>query len=348
MALPNDTLGRWWIEIASVNPSLVNDFRRCLIAFVAFDRGSKPNLAGTGFLIASGTNIALAITAKHVLTEGVLNIQRPVPRHSPSALFVPSSSLTPAIHKEKLRALWHDSEKGEALVIPHASYNEILDIACCILTPQGLIETPSIFKETIPLDTARPSVGDIVQMVSLDGMDLVDYVPHSQFSGPRPFSVFHRVSIRIGVVTAVYPQGFRQYQWPCFTTSIPAEPGMSGGFVYFPREGHTIAACGIICADNSPPEARSNQLLCGESVIAYSWPALALTVPECLEPDSPMHTLYDMMQAGTMPLAVGGIDQITISDRHQNGDCTIDYAEEIKEKPKAKSKGPKSKGPGSD
>src|SRR4030066_1521292 len=119
--LPNDTLGRWWIEIASVNPSLVNDFRRCLIAFVAFDRGSKPNLAGTGFLIASGTNIALAITAKHVLTEGVLNIQRPVPRHSPSALFVPSSARAPLLHEEKLRAIWMGSETADLLFARHLS-----------------------------------------------------------------------------------------------------------------------------------------------------------------------------------------------------------------------------------
>jgi hypothetical protein len=69
MPLPDDTLGRWWIELAGTNPNLVDDFRSCLVAFVAFDRGTKPGLAGTGFIIGTGENIALAITAKHVLTE---------------------------------------------------------------------------------------------------------------------------------------------------------------------------------------------------------------------------------------------------------------------------------------
>lgn len=323
--LLTDTLGRQWIEIAAENPELVDSFRPCLVAFVGFDRGSKPGLAGTGFLIAGGANLGLVITAKHVLAEGVLNIQRPVPRHSPSALFISASSLIPDIRKEKLRCLWLDSTHGEAFVVPHVSYNDILDIACCVLVPQEVTSAPFTFPRAIPLDTARPSIGDVVHMVSLDGMELLDYAPFDPASGPRPFSVYRRTSIRVGVVTATYPQGFRQYKWPCFTTSIPAEPGMSGGFVYFPREGYAIAACGIVCADNSSPEARLNQLVCGESVIAYSWPALALNLPEQLSENAPSYTLHDMMRKGTVPMAIGGIDHIEISNRELNGDCTIEY-----------------------
>lgn len=323
--LLTDTLGRQWIEIAAENPELVDNFGPCLVAFLAFDRGSTPGLAGTGFIIAGGANLGLVITAKHVLAEAVVTIQRPVPRYSPSALFIPASSTVPNVEKEKLRCLWLDSTKGEAFVVPHVSYNDALDIACCILMPQEPSDTPFTFPRAIPLDTARPTIGDVIHMVSLDGMELTDHVPANHTSGPRPFSVYRRVSIRVGVVTAVYPEGFRQYRWPCFTTSIPAEPGMSGGFVYFPREGYTIAACGIVCADNSSPEARSNQMICGESVIAYSWPALALNVPEKLPPPAPSYTLHDMMRQGTMPMAMGGIEHIQISNRELNGDCTIEY-----------------------
>lgn len=328
MALPDDTLGRWWIELTGVNPNLVEDFRPCLVAFVAFDRGIKPGLAGTGFIIGTGENIALAITAKHVLTEGVLNIQRPLPRQAPSAIFVPPSSLIPAIEKEKLRAIWHDGTGGDALTIPHCSYHDDLDIACCLLTPQEIIETPFMFRGHIPLDTALPSVGDIVHTVSLDGLNLIDFAPPTSTpykEVPRPFATFHSISVRRGIITEVYPQGFRQYRWPCFTTSIPVEPGMSGGFVYFPRDGYTIAACGIICADNSTTQARKNQMVCGESVIAYSWPALALSLPERLPPPAPSYTLHEMMRKGMMPMAVGGIDQIEISDKEPDGGFTIEY-----------------------
>ncbi|WP_177171096.1 trypsin-like peptidase domain-containing protein [Nitrosospira multiformis] len=308
-----------------MNPNLVDDFRPCLVAFVAFDHGNKPGLAGTGFIIGTGENIALVITAKHVLTEGVLNIQRPVPRYAPSAIFVPASSLAPAIEKEKLRAMWLDGTRGEAMTIPHCSYNDVLDIACCILLPQEITETPFMFRGVIPLDTARPSVGDIVHTVSLDAMDVIDHAHSAPFSGPRPFTASQRISIRRGLVTGVYPDGFRQYRWPCFTTSIPVEPGMSGGFVYFPREAYTISACGIVCADNSPSEARSNQMISGESVIAYSWPALALSLPERLPLPAPSYSLHEMMRKGAMPMAIGGIDHIEISNREPNGDCTIEY-----------------------
>ena len=90
MPIPNDTENRYWLDISSANPKLMDEFRPCLVAFLAFDNGRMPGLAGTGFVIGAGIGHALVITAKHVLTEGVLNIQRPLSRHAPSALFVPS------------------------------------------------------------------------------------------------------------------------------------------------------------------------------------------------------------------------------------------------------------------
>ena len=204
----------------------------------------------------------------------------------------------------------------------HLSYHNSLDIACCILGPQESYATQ--FKPiSIPLDTARPSVGDIVHMVSQGEIEISEDLPPTDFTGiGQKLTIHRRVSIRIGTVTAIYPQGFRQYPWQCFTTSIPAEPGMSGGFVYLPREGMPIAACGIVCADNSTLEARTDYSLCGESVIACAWVALSLPVPQNLANDSPMRTLLDMMRAGDMAHAVGGIDHIQIIDQG-NGDITI-------------------------
>jgi len=122
-----------------------------------------------------------------------------------------------------------------------------------------------------------------------------------------------------------YPGGLRQYKWPCFTTSIPADPGMSGGFVTLPQDGKTIAVCGIVCADNSTDEARSDSLQCGDSVIACAWPALSLRVPESIPSTqtTPTYTLLEMMRAGRIDKAVGGIDQINLVER-DNGDCTIE------------------------
>lgn len=321
--IPNDPENRYWLDVSIANPKLVDEFRPCLVGLLAFNYGQVPDLAGTGFVIGANTGLAIVITAKHVLTEGVLNIQRPVPMHAPSALFVPASSKAPLLNEEKLRAIWMGSESADMLYARHLSYHDSLDIACCLLAPQE--EYATQFKPiTIPLDTTRPSVGDVVHMVSQGGMEILDRLPPTGVKGiGQRFTVHRRVSIRIGTVTAIYPQGFRQYPWQGFTTSIPVEPGMSGGFVYLPREGMPVSACGIVCADNSSPNAYTDFSVCGESVIACAWTALSLPVPQYYASDAPMSTLLDMMKTGAMPPAVGGIDHIRIIDRG-NGDGAIE------------------------
>jgi len=280
MPIPNDPENRHWVDISSANPERVDDFRPCLVGFLAHDYDHKPDIAGTGFVIGAGTDFAIVITAKHVVTEGVLNIQRPVPRHAPSALFVPASSKIPSLNEEKLRTFWVGSKSTDMLFVRHLSYHDSEDIACSIVAPQKSYATQ--FKpRPIPLDTIRPAVGDVVHMVSQSRMKISDRSPPIGVKGTGQRFIVHRnVSIRVGTVTAIYPQGFRQYPWQCFTTSIPAEPGMSGGFVYLPRDGAQIAACGIVCADNSIAEAYTDYSVCGESVIACAWVALSLLVPK--------------------------------------------------------------------
>lgn len=319
MPIPDDPENRYWVDISSANPERVDDFRPCLVGFTAYDYGHEPDIAGTGFVIGMGADFAIVITAKHVLTEGVQYIQRPVPRHAPSALFVPASSKIPSLNEEKLRTFWAGSESADMLFVRHLSYHDSEDIACCIVAPQKLYATQ--FKpRPIPLDTTRPSVGDVVHMVSQSGMKISDRLSPTGVKGTGQQFVVHRnVSIRVGTVTAIYPQGFRQYPWQCFTTSIPAEPGMSGGFVYLPRDGSQIAACGIVCADNSIPEAYTDYSICGESVIACAWVALSLPVPQYHANDSSMRTLLEMMKMGAMIPAVGGVDHIQIIGRDDEG-----------------------------
>lgn len=310
MSIPNDPLNRAWYE--GNNTHLVDGLRSSLVGYLAFDHNHVPSLSGTGFIVAGANALSLAITAKHVLTPGVVNIQRPVPIHTP--IFVPASSTRPSIHPTKLRAAWMGPESADLLLTKHVSYNDVLDIACSIFSPQE--EFSSVFKPTaIPMDTTIPPIGDVVHMVSLTQKQISDYTPATNGDGSgASFSIQRRVCIRVGFVTNVFPNGFRQYRWPCFTTSIPTDPGMSGGFVYLPRDGQTVSACGIVSADNSEREAHTNNHVCGESVIASTWPALCLNVPMYEADGSPMRTLYEMMRAGDMPVAVGGIDHIQVID----------------------------------
>lgn len=327
MTIPNDPLLRWWVDASATNPLQVNAFRPSLLALMAFGPGREPRFAGTGFIIAGSSGASFAITAKHVLTEGVVPFQRPMPAYAPSSQFIPDRLTRPSIDPEKLKIVWMGSQHAGMLNVLHANYNDVLDISLFVIAPQEQHAQP-FHPTTIPLDIRAPKVGDVIHMVSLVDMRVSEIVePADQTGMGQMISLNRRVSIRVGVVTAVHPSGFRQYKWPCFTTSIPAEAGMSGGFVYLPSDGKTIAACGVVSADNSTDEARIDWNKCGESVIASAWPALALSAPNSIPstPETPTRTLYHFMLDGDMDAAVGGIENLEVTLKPGTQDCSIGF-----------------------
>jgi hypothetical protein len=177
------------------------------------------------------------------------------------------------------------------------------------------------------LDLQSLSIGDLVHMVSIYKMNVLESVPPREKDElGQIIKIAQAVNIRIGHVTGIYKKGLRQYQWPCFTTSIPAEPGMSGGFVCLPKAGTTVAACGVISADNSGKESMKNMLLPGESVVALTWPALGLRLPENIPllEDTNKVTIYDMIKTGRMRAAIGELDQFKIVDLGGD-DCRVHY-----------------------
>jgi hypothetical protein len=197
MPIPNDPLHRQWVEISSVNPQFVEVLRPALLAFMAYDHGRVPRFAGTGFFIAATPEYGLAITAKHVLSEGVATIQRPEPMYAASSLFVPDRLRHPSLNPEKLKVVWMGSDHANMLNSPHANYNETLDIACCVITPE---EVHAPFQSiAAPIDTRVPKPGDVVHMVSLDNMIASEIEEPADPSGKGQIIFIHRrVSIRIG------------------------------------------------------------------------------------------------------------------------------------------------------
>ena len=322
MPIPHDIEKRWWVEISGTNPVLVDSLRPTLVAFLAFDKNRVPRIAGTGLIVAAASDFALVVSAKHVFTEGIMKAQRPYPMHAPTATFILKHDKIPSLAPDKLKVIWMGSKNAAMLNATHVCYNDTLDIASCIVMTQ---EGESFAKKvSIPLDTDVPTVGEVVHMVALDDMEAQELVPRDNGGKGQVISVFRRISIRVGVVTEVYPKGFRQYRWPSFTTSIPSKPGMSGGFVYWPREGKTIAACGVVSADNSTEEAHRDSSQCGESIIGCAWTALSLRAPQTIppQPDTPTCTLFEMVRRGLVPQPLGGIERIRIIETG-NGNCTI-------------------------
>lgn len=314
--IPHDAHGRFWIEISGVNPVEVDRFRPCLVAFLVFDAQRNAAFAGSGFVVAGASDFVMVLSAKHVF-DHVSALQRPATSYRSPSPFVAEKLKKPTITPGTLHAVWMDSERAEMLNVVHMGYNETLDVGCCILMPQN----GNILAPAVPIDTSVPEVGEVVHMLSLDGLWAEEKIPPVDRSGKgQLLEVSRAVSIRIGTVTGVHQSGYRQYKWPCFTTSIPANPGMSGGLVYRPRDGQTIAACGVVCADASSEEARGDNYHCGESIVASTWPSLALPVPTELRNGSSMIPILELMRRGAMPLAVGGIDGIdVVLDHAGNG-----------------------------
>ncbi len=317
MTVPNDPLNRCWIEVSDANPGLVESLRPTLVSFLTDDHARNPGIAGTGFVVAATNELAMVFTAKHVLSEGALGIQKPYRNHSTPSLFEPASARTPSLNHQKVKTFYANSQFADLFNVIHASYNDSLDIALCIIEIRSSSEA-RFEPWAIPLHPATPNVGDVVHMISLiNEKPIIKTTSADDTGAGQSFTLTRKVSIRIGTVTATYPSGFRQYKWPCFTTSIPAMPGMSGGFVCIPTDGTTIAACGVVCADNTAEEDQNDCFKCGESVIGCTWPALALRAPTSMPPTpgSVDLTLYDMINRGHLPPPPGGIDHIGIIDR---------------------------------
>lgn len=334
--LPDDPHNRYWIELAGVNQHLVDQFRPALVTFVGFDKDKtisssdsiqRSNMVGTGFIIGASTEqgMGLALTAKHVL-EGVHSVQTPRQRYSPStpSFLVPSKYTQPTLDPKQLKVLWMGTENAGFMNATWATYNESTDLAGCVIIPQA--EDPHSFNPpVIPMDTSTPSVGDIVHLVSIDDMNAKEVAPPEDRSGKgQALKLYRRMSIRRGTVTGVYPAGYGRYKWPCFTTTIPITGGMSGGFAFIPRDGETISACGVISADLEPHETKTDQTKCGISVIASTWPALALKVPEQVPApeDAPTLSLLEMARQGRIPMPTGGIDKFRIESL-ENGDFRL-------------------------
>ncbi|MBL1260793.1 MAG: trypsin-like peptidase domain-containing protein [Thiotrichaceae bacterium] len=310
--ISNDPLNRKWLDVSATNPNLVNEFRPTIVSFLGFDLNRNPQLMGTGFVIAGDKKYAVILTAKHVI-DGLQKFQKPT-KHASSAVagfFIPPKvSLKP----QHLKVVWMGQNAALMMNVVYVFYSDQLDIACCVVVPQE--KEDKFLPFSIPLDCRTPSVGDAVHMISCAGMKTSEITaPSAQNSLGQTLKIERSVNIRIGSVTGIHNSGYDQYKFPCFTTSIPAEHGMSGGFVYLPDHGKTIAACGVVSSDrDTTHKLRENMCSEEESIISCTWPALGLSVPDSISPDGVLskETIYEMIKMGRMPVYENSVDQFEI------------------------------------
>lgn len=313
MPIPSDPIGREWAETILTSAA---QFRRNLVGFLAFDPYGQPQFVGTGFVIGySEENAsALVMTARHVLADGISSIHRPIPRHALSALsfFVADQSANISLDPMKVRAVWMGNETSDMLTMPYVHHAKSLDIAICIVCAQEHAST--IFRpEKVNLETSYPSVGESIVVASLSGF-VSEELHAGQNEVGQVVKFANRPAVRVGTVTGVYPNGYRHYKWPCFTTSIPVTAGMSGGFVSRSRLGEPFAACGIVSADASSESAHSNASVCGESIIAAVWPSLGYSIPLSNDPSKGTRRLLDMVRTGEVVDSSSNVERILIEE----------------------------------
>lgn len=320
--ISNDPLNRKWLDVSADNPNLVNEFRPTVVSILGFDLNRNPAQMGTGFVIAGDKNCAVILTAKHVL-EGVQKFQKPQ-KHAPSAVFFSSPKIS--LEPRHLKVVWMGQNAALMMNVVDVFYSEQSDIACCVVVPQE--KEDKFLPFLIPLDCRTPSVGDDVYMISCAGMKTSEITaPCTKNNLGQTLKIERSVNIRIGSVTGVHNNGYDQYRFPCFTTSIPAEHGMSGGFVYMPEHGKIRAACGVVSSDrDTTHKLRENMCSEEESIIACAWPALGLSVPDSIfsDGDGSKKTIYDMIKMGKIPVYEDSVDEFEII-KLAGDDCRVQH-----------------------
>lgn len=327
--LPDDQFNRYWVELRDANPHLIEEFRPMTLTFLAFDKDrsiTPQTMVGTGFIIGASPEFGyvVAITAKHVF-DGVRAVQKPRASYAPSIPdeFIPPSAKELSLKPERFKVLWMGRNNGTLLDGGAVNYNESVDLACCIITRQE--EDPSTFEPNAAvIDLNTPKIGEIVHMVSIDQQSATEVAPPQDRTGRGQLvAINRRLSIRRGTVTGVHEKGFGQYRWPCFTTSIPAPGGMSGGLVFVPRNSETVAVCGVVCAELEHKKGEDDPMQCGSSVVGCIWAALGLTLPVG-DDTNPNPTLLELIHEGRIPAPVGDLNRFGIK-KMEDGNLRLYY-----------------------
>jgi hypothetical protein len=195
-----------------------------------------------------------------------------------------------------------------------------LDLALCTLEHQPeYLPVNKLSATAIALDPRFPEVGEWVHAVALTDFIFDGISPKAD--GKGVWKIGTRPVVRVGKVLSREANALG-HGGSCFRTTIPADKGMSGGFAYIPRDGQTVAACGILSSGPQEDDNQSSFLVCGNSAFGGVMGALGLKLPEehC---GGHAITLLDLVRTGQIIDVGGGAANIEIVNVHENGSYQI-------------------------
>lgn len=311
MVLPFDPLRRKWLDLGPTNPAIIDELRPLLVVFIAFDRDRKATALGSGVITAASKGVAVALTARHVMAEGAVSAQKPHLDRSGGLFRDFRIDEHLSVHPEKLKVCWTGQKNAAFLDVLSTSFNDFADIQGCFLAASTGKEAEFSLDKGVSVDLRPVQKGEIVYQLSCGDINLFEtQAPILKDGVGQVLKIKNHVSLRVGTVTNVFPQGRPLTKGPAFETSIPSSPGMSGGAV-LRIEGNRPSICGIISSDFSVKKAHTNFFSSGLTAAMMVWPTLALKL---ITSDTAQQTWFDAMRRGMLPMPIGGLDGFEVKE----------------------------------
>jgi hypothetical protein len=311
MVLPFDPLRRKWLDLGPTNPGLIDELRPLLVVFIAFDRDRKATALGSGIITAASKGVTVALTARHVMAEGAVSAQKPHLDRSGGFFREFRAGDHLSLHRERLKVCWMGQKNAAFLDVLSTNFNDYADLQGCFLAARTGEEAEFLVDSGVSIDLRPVQKGEVVYQLSCGDISLIEtQVPIQKDGAGQVLKIKNHVSLRVGTVTNVFPQGRPLTKGPAFETSIPSSPGMSGGAV-LRIEDNRPSICGIISSDFSVKKAHVNFFSSGSTAAMMVWPTLALKL---ITSETAQQTWFDAMQRGVLPMPIGGLEGFKLNE----------------------------------
>lgn len=233
-----------------------------LFTVVAKDTTGKFHAVGTGFVVIARDDIALALSAGHVLLEvqSLQDSRKERSHHSTLAEFAPPKRPID-VSLSGLAMLTRVGPDVLTSRVDGLALDELGDVAVMQLRPQHRVGSAAALRQFM-LEDRDPNIGDLVCIASY-----ADLACETQ--GPNQFQLARKPILRVGKVTQVFPEGQRLCRGPCFETSIPVFSGMSGSPVIYYDSLGAMRALGLVCSDpDADGPVKNDRSVAGRSLVA--------------------------------------------------------------------------------
>lgn len=297
VAAPEKKKSHKWSN-AVITEAIKNKLNKVLISFFSATPNGFTKLIGTGFIIVANKKNALVMTSSdHFEFSG--NNQHPKYLNDPAGspqIQVHAGEIF-SVDPKKIRAVYKSDTFVDACKINGVSIVPELGIALCAIEFQKDYKGPD-FSVQLGLDSRPPEKGDEVIAVGFSAPP--SGKEDASLDKKNKTAITRKFEVRRGKVTGVFNMGIGDISWPCFETTIPVDPGMTGGPVMpFCITNPGLNGCAVISKDISHKKSFEDFSMPGHSIMAMIWPAFLLPYKtESKKADAAENNLMKLIQKG--------------------------------------------------